>query len=686
MVSIMTSGVTAVKSFDYAPAVTFASWLSESILYNSGRLIHLHSNSSLPLETMLFPKTQFPFGKTLLITAATAFTVVSAPAISQVPTLAARSEALGRFNSATSPTLSPDSKRLAFISNESGSPQVWMRSLDSSHPVPRQLTRLPDPVGRVEWSPTGKWLAYTVSPGGGLNTQIWVMKADGSSARRLTPGGKENNELHGWTRDGAKLMVNTNKDNPSAGDAALIDVASGEWQMLTKGQGLNVPTDLRRGRVIVRRLVGRGDNNVYAIEPKTGAEKLLTPHDSKALSGWGEMAPDGRTVYLTSNVGRDREGFATVTIGADGEPAPIHYIATRDDAVADRGVLSNDGRIAALSWNAGGRTEVAWLDTRSGKVRPGPRLPVDIAFLVQFSADDKKLVLGGAAANRTTDIYSIDVASGAVTRLTESRHDGVDLLSLVRPELIEYSAPDGVKLSGWLYRPAGAQGRLPLVFSYHGGPEGQARPTMSPDAQALVANGIAVFAPNVRGSSGFGKAFMAMDDGAKRVGSVADIKATTAALVGAGIAEPKRLGIMGGSYGGYMVMAGVTEFPDMFAAGVNLFGIVNFESFFRETEPWMAAISTTEYGDPVTEAAVLRSLSPIHKLDRISTPLFVLHGANDTNVPVVEAEQIVASLKARNVLVKYLLFPDEGHGWLKTPNRVRSTTEIVAFFVEHLKQ
>jgi dipeptidyl aminopeptidase/acylaminoacyl peptidase len=134
-----------------------------------------------------------------------------------------------------------------------------------------------------------------------------------------------------------------------------------------------------------------------------------------------------------------------------------------------------------------------------------------------------------------------------------------------------------------------------------------------------------------------------------------------------------------------MVMAGVTEFPDMFAAGANLFGIVNFETFFRESEPWMAAISTTEYGDPATEADVLRSLSPIHKLDRIKTPLFVLHGANDTNGPVIEAEQIVASMKARGVPVKYTLFPDEGHGWRKTANRVRSTTEIVAFFVEHLK-
>jgi len=134
-----------------------------------------------------------------------------------------------------------------------------------------------------------------------------------------------------------------------------------------------------------------------------------------------------------------------------------------------------------------------------------------------------------------------------------------------------------------------------------------------------------------------------------------------------------------------MVMAGVTEFPDMFAAGADLFGIVNFESFFRESEPWMAAISTTEYGDPKTQLEVLRALSPIHKLDKVKTPLFVLHGANDTNVPVIEAEQIVATMRKRGVPVKYTLFPDEGHGWRKIPNRVRSTTEIVDFFVEHLK-
>ena len=150
------------------------------------------------------------------------------------------------------------------------------------------------------------------------------------------------------------------------------------------------------------------------------------------------------------------------------------------------------------------------------------------------------------------------------------------------------------------------------------------------------------------------------------------------------MADPKRLGILGGSYGGYMVMAGLTEYPDLFAAGANLYGVVNFETFFEHTEPWMAAISTVEYGDPKTQAELLRSLSPIHKVDRVKAPTLVLHGANDTNVPVVEAEQVVESLKRRGVPVEYVLFPDEGHGWRKTANRIRSTVEIVRFFVARL--
>ena len=593
-----------------------------------------------------------------------------------------RIQALARINFANAPTFAPDGKRIAYLSNRSGSPQVWV--LDRAAGTSLQITTLGDPVTAVAWSPAGDRIAFSTAPGGGLNGQVWIMRPDGSEQRLLTPGGKEGTRLARWSHDGRGLLVSSNKDDPAAQNAALIDVVTGKWTAITTDAGQNGPGDMRGNAVTVRRTIGRGDNNLYLIDRAGGREVLLTPHQRKATNDWGEISPDGRTIYLVSNVGRDREAFGTVSVNAAGKPGPIRYFAQRGDAVAESAVLSEDGRTAALGWNAGGRVELVLRDNASGRLRK-IAMPVDLGVPVAFSPDGGTLAFAGAAADRTADIYLIDVASGSVVRATESAHDGVDLATLVRPELISYAAPDGVKLSGWLYRPAGGQGRMPMVFSYHGGPEGQARPTLFADAQALAASGIAVFAPNVRGSSGFGKAFMALDDGAKRVGSVSDIKATTDALVAMGLADPKRLGIMGGSYGGYMTMAGITQYPAMFAAAANLYGIVNFASFFRETEPWMAAISTTEYGDPKTQAAMLSNLSPIHKLDRIKTPLFVLHGANDTNVPLVEARQIVESLSARGVPVKFTLFPDEGHGWRKTANRVRSTTEITAFFVEHLK-
>jgi dipeptidyl aminopeptidase/acylaminoacyl peptidase len=223
-----------------------------------------------------------------------------------------------------------------------------------------------------------------------------------------------------------------------------------------------------------------------------------------------------------------------------------------------------------------------------------------------------------------------------------------------------------------------------MVLSFHGGPEGQERPGFNSTYQALLARGVAVFAPNVRGSSGFGKKFVNLDNGALRFDGVRDIRSSVDCVVKSGAADPKRIGIMGGSYGGYMVMAGLSEYPELFAAGADLFGVVNFETFFQHTEPWMAAISTVEYGDPATQADLLRRLSPIHKVDRVVAPTIVLHGANDTNVPVVEAEQVVESLENRGVPVEYVLFPDEGHGWRKTPNRIRSAVAIVQWFEKYL--
>jgi dipeptidyl aminopeptidase/acylaminoacyl peptidase len=592
---------------------------------------------------------------------------------------------MAKIGFAASPSFSPDGQRLAFVSNLSGLPQVW--TMPAAGGFPTLVTAFDDPVGFVNWSPDGQWLAFNVAPGGGLNEQVYVARPDGSGLRRLTEGGRENNFLGGWTHDGRHLFFSSNRRDPAATDAYFVDVATGQARMVAEGKGFGNLSDVSRdGRfAVLSRVVSRGDNNLYLVNVADGTESLLTPHEGPGSFSGAQFSADGRAVYFASNKDRDLIAFARVPLDAAGRPGAPEVLAARDDAELSGLVLNEQGTLAALVWNVAGRSELSFYDLKSGKLTPGPKLPSDIAGGLEFSKDGARLALNLSGANAPTDVWVLDVGTGRLTQLTRSPHAGVDLPKLVRPELVRYKAHDGLELSGWLYRAPGAKGPGPVVLSFHGGPEGQERPGFNSTYQALLARGINVFAPNVRGSSGFGKKFVNLDNGALRENGVRDIKATVDYVVGAGVADPKRVGIMGGSYGGYMVMAGLTEYPELFAAGANLFGVVNFETFFKHTQPWMAAISKVEYGDPDKEAEMLRRLSPIHRVERVRAPTIVLHGANDTNVPVVEAEQVVESLKRRGVPVEYVLFPDEGHGWRKTPNRIRSTVEIVRFFETHLK-
>jgi len=590
---------------------------------------------------------------------------------------------MAKVGRASSPTFSPDGTRLAYVSDQTGVPQVWVAAVDGSAPF--QVTKGDDPVGRVIWSPSGEWLAFSLAPGGGMNTQIYVVRVDGTRLRRLTDGGKETNNIGDWTHDGQRLMMGSNRANPAAVDAYLIDPASGERELVSASKGLQTPEDISRDGVLmlVGRLRGRGDNDLYLVNLKTHTETLVTPHDPPA-SFFGQLAPDGRTIYLSSDKDRDLSAFSRVQIDDAGKVSPQHVVAARDDAELGGFEINDQGTTAAVLWNVAGRNELAFVDLASGRLAAGPKLPGEIAYGLAFSKDGKRLAMTITGATAPSDIWLLDIPSGNLRQVTHSPHEGVDLARLVRPELVTFKAHDGLGLSGWLYRPAGRSGQGPFVVSFHGGPEGQERPGFRSDYQALLAQGIGVFAPNVRGSSGFGKRFVNLDNGPLRFEGIKDLKDCVDYLVANRIADPSRIGITGGSYGGYMTMVGVTFYPDLFAAGVDLFGMVNFFTFFEHTEPWMAAISTTEYGDPKTQADLLRDLSPLGKLDRIKTPLMVQHGANDTNVPVVEAEQIVENLKRRNVPVEYILFPDEGHGFRKEKNRITSTVRMVEFFVARL--
>ncbi len=592
---------------------------------------------------------------------------------------------MGRIGSATSPSFSPDGKTLAFVSNLNGVPQVW--TMPASGGFPTLVTAFDDPVGFVTWSPDGKWLAFNVAPGGGFNEQIYVARPDGSELRRLTEGGKENNFLGDWTYDGKYIFFSSNRRNPASTDSYLLDVKTGEMRMVAENKGTGGINDVSRDsrRAVVSRLPNRGNNNLYLLDVAAGKEWLLTPHEGPGSFGGAQFTPDGQTIYFASNKDRDLLALARVRLDANGQPSAIEVVAAREDGELSGAVMSDDGAMMVLIWNIAGRSELAFYDVKKNQMTAGPKLPAEIAGSFDFTDDGGRLAMVLSGASSPADIWSLDLKTRQFTRLTDSPHAGVDLTKMVRPELVEYTAHDGLKLSGWLYKPHGEKGAMPIVLSFHGGPEGQERPGFNSTYQALLMRGIAVFAPNVRGSSGFGKKFVNLDNGALRENGVKDIKATVDFVVKSGVANSKRIGIMGGSYGGYMVMAGLTEYPELFAAGANLFGITNFETFFKHTQPWMAAVSKLEYGNPETEAEMLRKLSPIHRIDRIKAPTIVLHGANDTNVPVIEAEQVVENLKRRNVPVEYVLFADEGHGWRKTPNRIRSAVSIVKFFETHLK-
>jgi len=597
--------------------------------------------------------------------------------------LAASVARMARVGSAVAPRFSPDGKWVSYISNMSGAPQVWI--VPSEGGYPRMVTNGDDPVTQQEWSPASDWLAIAIAPGGGLNTQVYVVKPDGTGMRLLTQGGKDNNAFNAWTEDGKQIAIDSSRNDPASRDSFMIDLASGSVRLVAKNPGVGGIEAISRDgkRALLGRVKSRGDSNLYLLDLASGKDTLITKHDGVALF-FGDIAPDGGAAYIGTNKDRDLMAFGRIKFTADGTPGNIEILAERADGELDGIAINKQGTLAVLNWNVKGRTEISFYDLAQNKQLPGPKLPGELAGGFAFSSDGSKLAMNISGAAQPADVWTMDVKTKAFRQLTFSPHPGVDLAALVKPELVTFKSFDGLELSGWLYRPKGQSGPGAYVVSFHGGPEGQERAPFRSDYQALLAQGIGVFAPNVRGSSGFGKKFVNLDNGELRVNGVKDIRACVDYLVNNHLADPKRIGITGGSYGGYMTMAGLTEFPDMFAAGVDLFGVVNFMTFFQHTQPWMAAISTIEYGDPATQKEMLDRLSPIYKLDRIKAATMVQHGANDTNVPVIEAEQIVKSLKDRGVPVEYILFPDEGHGWRKIPNRIRSTVEMVRFFKEHL--
>jgi dipeptidyl aminopeptidase/acylaminoacyl peptidase len=354
---------------------------------------------------------------------------------------------MAKIGASSSPSFSPDGRRIALLSNLSGVPQVWIAP--STGGWPTMVTALEDPVGGVEWSPDGAWLAISVAPGGGMNQQVYLVRPDGTELRRLTEGGRETNWLGGWSADGAGLMFASNRSNPESMDAYLFDIGKDGPSLAAKNPGvgylLDVSADGNFG--ILYRQKTRGDNDLFLVELQSGGETLLTPHDPPAQFGNASFSPDGRWVYLSTNGDRDRTAFARVKLS--GGVGPIEILASREDAELQEAELGEDGGTAALLWNASGRSELSYYDLEAKEEIPGPKLPAEIVSGLTFSADGQRLAFTASGAASPPNVWVLERGKGLV-QVTDSPHPGIDLDSLDEPELVRYPAHDGLPLTGWL--------------------------------------------------------------------------------------------------------------------------------------------------------------------------------------------------------------------------------------------
>ena len=580
---------------------------------------------------------------------------------------------------ATRVRFSPDGAWLAFVSDRTGKPQLWR--VRTSGGTPERLTDH-DRVGAYRFSPDGRRIAYGADAGGNERWQIWVMNADGSGARRLSQRDDRIHHLRDWTADGRALLVHANLRDPRFFDLHAYDADAASSRVLHQHDGTaSDATPLDDGSVVVRVNRARGDENHLLLLTPDGATRELTPDDPPALHSVVCAVPGG--LIVQSDRARDFVGLATIRL-SDGA---FTWLRTPDHDVED---ARSSGTLDAYSVNRDGLSEIHVSDKSSTErddivagLPPGCLATDLIGDSLAFHEGTVAVAWGRYDAPST--VY-VAARGGSARELVPPLLEGLSPNDLPETTVVSWSSFDGRKIPGFLLTPRGAKpGPRPTVIEVHGGPEGQARPLWNPRNVALVANGFNVLQPNVRGSTGYGKAYEALDDVRLRMDSVKDLDAAAAWLANAGIAPRDRIGVMGQSYGGYMVLAALAFFPERnWAAAVDVYGIANFITFFEHTDPWRRPLRAVEYGDPVKDRDFLISISPITKLDRIKAPLMVIHGANDPRVPIVETEQIVKALRDRGRQVDYLRYEDEGHSLAKAANRADAYPKVLAFFQRYM--
>lgn len=561
----------------------------------------------------------------------------------------------------------------------------------------RPLTALPEPVATAHYVAGSRRAIVEVDSGGNERHQLYLLELDGrsepvsrtSELEPLTSDPRFGHHFAGCSRDGARLAYVSNRGNGVDFDLWICNLATREHRLLyapgawcQPGSGFS--PDGKWVSVLVpgpRPL----DTQLHLVEVETGEAREILPHEEEAAEVGPPAWLGSEEFAVSSNVGRDRSAVQLWHLGQGAATAVPESTGGWDCEV----VASRDGKLLLLVENRNGASRLLLLDgTRQSPPReiPLPEEGVVSSHSIaspRFSGDGKILYFSLSSPRQAGDVWAHDLERASSQRLTTSPAP-VGAERMAGAEEFTIASFDGEQVPLFLFRPPGGGERPPVVVLVHGGPESQSVLQFNPYVQSLALAGFAVVVPNARGSTGYGKRYAALDDTVRRPDSVRDLAAVHGWLESAGL-DPDRAALWGGSYGGYMVLAGLAFQPELWAAGVDVVGISDLVTFLEHTSPYRRGHRELEYGSLSRDRDFLASASPLRQAHRMRAPLFVIHGRNDPRVPVGEAEQLVRELRSRQVPCELLIYEDEGHGLARLENRLDAYPRAIQFLKEILQ-
>jgi dipeptidyl aminopeptidase/acylaminoacyl peptidase len=578
----------------------------------------------------------------------------------------------------------PDDDRLVFRMDSTGVMQFW--ELDRPKSWPHQRTFTDEGVQFGAWSPTGEELVFGRDAGGDERTQLYLLDDETGDVTQLTDEPSAVHRWGCWSPDGESVAYAANRDRPGVFDIYVQGRDEDDPHRIYEQDKPSavVPVSWSPdGQLLVLEVHSSFNRDVHLIDVTTGEAQLLTEgHETPVRYQSVTWGPDGDSLYLVT----DREYNWLYVARLDLETLEVEPVI-RTDADIKSMVLNSSCR-----WIAYLRYENGYTDVRAGDLVdetaveefPAPDFPEGTAENLTMSSDGEQLATVFSTGDTKPDLYTVDVRTGETRQWTDCS-TAVPEDAYVAPESVTYESFDGLAVPSFYVEPeAPDEEPMPAVIDLHGGPRSQYFPAISPVRQHYVDRGFVRLEPNYRGSSGYGKEYMAMDDVEKRLDAIRDVKAAAEWLADRDHVDEDCILLHGTSYGGFLVLAAMTRWPDLFAGGVAIAPITNFVTYLENTGPWRRRHREAEYGSLEDDEELLRELSPIHDVENVRAPLFVAHGKNDARVPVEEAIQIEERLEDEDVPVETLLVDDAGHHFGKKEHRVEVFQSAMSFLDDHL--